>query len=273
MAYRLTDRMKRVVSIASEQHNCLNSCQLLNAMLNERTGVLNDLYCHLKTKDQTIEDVLNYSHIDDQVVYFDLLECQLTKDLSDIIDKAIKLMTKYNQVYLNEGHILRYLLKHDKIKNIFEEDLLQRVLNLTTRSRDMKVDLCNYEKQDVSHHNYRVRYAKPDDRVTIEKFVHKHFNKTWAVNILNGIDHNHSSVYIALKDNKIIGFAGYDVVGHNKGNFGPMGVDLSVRSKQVGKKLLFACLNDMKERGYDHVVIIEAGPQEFYEKTCHAVLI
>lgn len=52
-----------------------------------------------------------------------------------------------------------------------------------------------------------------------------------------------------------------------------MGTSLSNRMQGIGYTLLHYCLYEMKEIGYEYAVIGEAGPLEFYEKACNAVVI
>jgi GNAT superfamily N-acetyltransferase len=72
---------------------------------------------------------------------------------------------------------------------------------------------------------------------------------------------------------QILGFACYDVVQMKKGVFGPMGTSLHYRQKGLGKALLHNCLSEMQRNGYAYAIIDNAGPLEFYESACGAVVI
>lgn len=52
-----------------------------------------------------------------------------------------------------------------------------------------------------------------------------------------------------------------------------MGTSITKRTQGIGNALLHYCLNEMKEIGYEYAIIGEAGPIEFYEKSCNAVII
>ncbi|CKH60380.1 Uncharacterised protein [Streptococcus pneumoniae] len=80
-------------------------------------------------------------------------------------------------------------------------------------------------------------------------------------------------IYIAQQEEVIVGFACYDVVRGKKGLFGPMGIAKQNRVKGVGKELLYHCLYNMKQDGYEYAIIGQAGPIEFYERNCNARLI
>lgn len=81
-------------------------------------------------------------------------------------------------------------------------------------------------------------------------------------------------VFVAFSgDGELIGFAAFDSYKGKKGYFGPMGVAKGIREKGTGSALLHACLMNMKEIGYEYAIIGGAGPIEFYEKVCRAVVI
>jgi len=52
-----------------------------------------------------------------------------------------------------------------------------------------------------------------------------------------------------------------------------MGTAILNRTQRIGYMLLHSCLKEMKDIGYEYAVIGEAGPLEFYEKACNAVVI
>jgi GNAT superfamily N-acetyltransferase len=57
------------------------------------------------------------------------------------------------------------------------------------------------------------------------------------------------------------------------GIFGPMGVGRSWRGKQIGRILARRALGSMKSDGLARAVIAAAGPIEFYEHCCGAVVV
>lgn len=70
---------------------------------------------------------------------------------------------------------------------------------------------------------------------------------------------------------EMLGFACYDATA--KGFFGPTGVSKDARKQGIGKALLYACLNAMREEGYGYAIIGWAGPVAYYQKTCNATII
>ena len=111
-------------------------------------------------------------------------------------------------------------------------------------------------------------------------WIKKHFGDGWASEAENAFFRSPKSIYIAIRENKdengnitpeMLGFACYDATV--KGFFGPTGVNETERGQGIGKALLLACLNAMKEEGYGYAVIGSAGPVEYYKKVCGATVI
>lgn len=106
--------------------------------------------------------------------------------------------------------------------------------------------------------------------ITLE-WVSKNFGSGWASEIDVSFSYQPISTYIAIIENKIIGFACYDAAYRNF--FGPTGVDEKCRGKGIGKILLMECLAAMREQGYAYAIIGGVGPAEFYSKAVGAELI
>ena len=103
--------------------------------------------------------------------------------------------------------------------------------------------------------------------------MEKEFGNGWLDSIESGFLKEDIPIFIAQDDQGIIGFACFDVVRRKKGLFGAMGTSFSNRIQGIGYTLLYYCLVEMKEIGYEYAVIGEAGPLEFYETACNAVVI
>lgn len=116
-----------------------------------------------------------------------------------------------------------------------------------------------------------IRRARPYEISRVAEFVTGHFAQTWADEISVGYANKPVSVFIAIFDGEVIGFAGYECTA--RGFFGPTGVDPAHRGKQIGVALLLASLHAMKELGYAYAIIGSAGPTEFYTKAVGAVTI
>ncbi|WP_416150270.1 GNAT family N-acetyltransferase [Salipaludibacillus sp. HK11] len=137
----------------------------------------------------------------------------------------------------------------------------------------MIVSLRSYSFPAIRITDITYRRAEQNDVISLINFIIKEFGNGWIDSIENGFLKDKISIYIALDDKEIVGFACFDVVRNKKGLFGPMGTAHSKKVQGIGYGLLHMCLREMKEKGYEYAVIGEAGPLEFYEKACNAVVI
>ena len=108
-----------------------------------------------------------------------------------------------------------------------------------------------------------VRRAQPFEITLVRSFVEKSFRFSWADEISVGFANKPVSVFIAIIEREIIGFAAYECTRRNF--FGPTGVVEKMQSRGVGKALLLASLWGLREMGYVYAIIGRAGPIEFYE--------
>lgn len=116
-----------------------------------------------------------------------------------------------------------------------------------------------------------VRRANPWELSATRAFIEKHFTVGWADEMQAGFAHQPVTVFLAIRDGRIVGFGAYEAT--RKGFFGPTGVAESERGKGAGKALLLACLHGLAELGYAYAIIGGVGPANFYAKTCGATLI
>jgi GNAT superfamily N-acetyltransferase len=116
-----------------------------------------------------------------------------------------------------------------------------------------------------------VRRARPFEITPVMTFVEQEFSVAWADEISVGFANKPVTVYVAVVNNDIVGFAAYECT--SRSFFGPIGVVEEMQRKGVGKTLLLACLWGLREMGYVYGIIGGAGPLEFYEKAVGAVVI
>ena len=116
-----------------------------------------------------------------------------------------------------------------------------------------------------------IRRALPFEMAPVRAFVEDHFGVGWADEITVGYANKPSTVYIALRDGRVVGFGAYECTC--RGLFGPTGVAESERGAGIGKALLIACLWGLREMGYAYGVIGGAGPVDFYAKAAGATVI
>jgi GNAT superfamily N-acetyltransferase len=116
-----------------------------------------------------------------------------------------------------------------------------------------------------------LRRAQPVEITQVRSFVEENFSVSWADEISVGFANKPVSIYIAVLEKQIVGFAAYECT--RKTLFGPTGVAESVRGRGVGRAMLIASLWGLKELGYVYGIIGGVGPVEFYEKAVGAIII
>jgi ribosomal protein S18 acetylase RimI-like enzyme len=137
---------------------------------------------------------------------------------------------------------------------------------------DLLANLYEIDTNPSHSDEFTVSRLLSPDIYHLEAFIKRNFGPGWASEIKAGAYKSNPSVFIAKKGNRILGFAGYDCTC--KGFFGPIGVSPTIRSKGIGKALLLATLNAMREDGYAYAIIGDGeGKFEFYQKCCHAIKI
>jgi len=259
---------------SSSQHNMLLPIHFLLACLKEKEGVLGEIVLKCTIDGASLRDRANEFSLksDKQVTSHHLFNVPITKDVVTVLEQATSYMQNYNQVYLNEGHLLKALIKTNMLEEFVSEEDMKLILKLGTTSRDMVTHLENYNFPKVNSSN--IRRVNRDDQNKLIQFVENHFSQEWSDTINSAFLSTTPSIYVAF-DNKgdLVGFAAFDVYQNKKCYFGPMGVAKSNRVKGIGYSLLHHCLKDMHDIGYEYAIIGGAGPIEFYEKACRAVVI
>ncbi|MFL6282870.1 MAG: GNAT family N-acetyltransferase [Pyrinomonadaceae bacterium] len=141
---------------------------------------------------------------------------------------------------------------------------------------DMLVNLLRLPPRDSWLEELRgagvvVRRARPWELTAVREFVAESFSRKWADEISVGLVRQPVTVFVALREGLLVGFAAYECT--HKDFFGPTGVIESERGRGVGRALLVASLWGLRELGYAYAVIGGVGPAEFYERTVGARLI
>ncbi len=116
-----------------------------------------------------------------------------------------------------------------------------------------------------------IRRAQPFEITRVREFIEREFSVAWADEISVAFASKPVSLFIAVAEKEIVGFAAYECT--RRGFFGPTGVIESMQGRGVGKALLLACLWGLREMGYVYAIIGRAGPVAFYEKAVGAIVI
>lgn len=133
-------------------------------------------------------------------------------------------------------------------------DLLVRLYDLPTLESEER----------VKQAGITVRRAIAPERHVILDWVRAHFSEGWASECAVAIGHSPSTLYVAVRDGELMGFACYDAT--MKGFFGPTAVHENARGLGIGEVLLIETMRGMREAGYAYGVIGGAGPVGFYKK-------
>jgi len=136
---------------------------------------------------------------------------------------------------------------------------------------DLLVNLLRLPALESKSENFVVRRAQPFELSAVRSFVAENFAVSWADEISVGFARQPVSVFVAISDHKLAGFAAYECT--RRGFFGPMGVIDGARQKGMGKALLLAALWALREMGYVYAIVGAAGPVSFYQKTVGAMVI
>jgi GNAT superfamily N-acetyltransferase len=141
-------------------------------------------------------------------------------------------------------------------------DLLVNLLQLPP----LEPMICELERAQIV-----IRRAQPFEISRVQSFVEQHFNTPWADEISVGFSYKPVTVFLAILEKEIVGFAAYECT--RRAFFGPEGVSETMRGRGIGKALLLACLQGLREMGYVYGIIGAAGPIEFYQRTVGAIVI
>jgi predicted N-acetyltransferase YhbS len=141
---------------------------------------------------------------------------------------------------------------------------------------DMLVNLLRLPPADGASQELRaagfvVRRARPWELTQVREFVADNFGQAWADEISVGLVRQPPTVFVALREGRLVGFAAYECTCRNF--FGPTGVLEQERGRGVGRALLLSALNGLRELGYAYAVIGGVGPADFYERAVGARLI
>lgn len=116
-----------------------------------------------------------------------------------------------------------------------------------------------------------IRPAHPFELTRLRQFIEKHFSVAWADEAAVGLANKPVTTLIAVENKQIVGFGSYECT--RRDYFGPTGVAESHRGRNIGKALLLACLEGLRDMGYAYAIIGGAGPVDFYARAVNATVI
>ena len=131
---------------------------------------------------------------------------------------------------------------------------------------DIEEVLAHQQKTGIT-----IRRALTLEKHLVVNWVNERFSRAWANECEVAFSRQPISCFIAVAQNRILGFACHDATYRNF--FGPTGVSEKSQGQGIGKALLLACLHAMKAQGYAYAIIGWVGPTEFYTNAVGAVTI
>jgi predicted N-acetyltransferase YhbS len=124
--------------------------------------------------------------------------------------------------------------------------------------------------ETTSSQGFSVRRALAPERAVVMSWVASNFASSVAeVEIAYG--RLPIACFIAVRDQRIAGFACYDATARNF--FGPEAVVEDERGRGLGRTLLLAALHAQREQGYAYAIIGGVGPADFYARSVGAIPI
>lgn len=278
---KFSERTLRIIKLADLEAERTGTSvfpiHLLLGSLLEKTGICAELYINYPYLYDLLIERIEKVDFDDAEQNFQCppFTMKISMTTFRVLEHAYKKMMQLRQVYINEGLLMRAIfnIKDPMLDSLLDGVDIPRIMDIMSSPRDMAVSLKDYSFPRITSNKVIYRQAEISDAVSLLLFIENEFGNRWLDAIKHGFQEENIPIFIALDDGLIVGFACFDVVREKKGLFGPMGTSLSHRLQGIGRNLLHYCLNDMKEIGYEYAIIGEAGPLEFYEKSCHAVVI
>lgn len=278
---KFTNRTLRIIKNAEfeakKTTNIVYPIHLFLSMTQEKTGVCAEVNMY----NPYLSEILNerfmalYTTNHEIGMVYEPFTINISTSTLQVLEIANSRMKRFNQIFINEGHLADAIFRSDDLltRLLFEGLEVENIIGILCNPRDMLVSLKNYSVSIDLIDGINFRKAEQGDQTTLKKFVESEFGKGWLNSIENGFLLEEIPIYIAVDNEQILGFACYDLVRGRKGIFGPMGTSFSNRVQGIGTTLLHLCLKEMKELGHEYAIIGEAGPLEFYEKACGAVVI
>jgi len=251
----------------------MSTVDLFVGMMEEATGVLKEAasYCPSVS---VMKEWLHAHPPEKEGCVHTMIQQKVTTELKKVVDEAICYMERYNQIFLNEGHLLKALCKSNHpywLSFVHKCTIpIEKIAACTIYARNLERSLHDLSWSMRSNDIERAAYSEKEE---VLSFVRENFSSQWADTVSGAFTKEIIPLFLAKNEKKIVGFAVYDTYEQRSQHFGPMGVLVSERKRGIGERLVKSCLQDMKSKGYPSVIFYEAGPIEFYEKVCGAQLL
>ncbi len=125
--------------------------------------------------------------------------------------------------------------------------------------------------KELDSHNVVIRHPMAAEKYQVTEWVEKNFGKGWAGEAEIAFNRRPLSMFVAVRERQMLGFACHDVTCRNF--FGPLGVKKEFRGRGIGRALLLSCLHQMAAAGYAYAIIGNTGAPAFYQKNAGAEIV
>ena len=134
-------------------------------------------------------------------------------------------------------------------------------VNMTVDLRP-SFDTADAERQ-LAARGVAVRRAGASDREAVRAFLAEHW-PAWRPEIETTFAQEPVSLWLAFRDDALLGFSAYDANNVGTAWFGPMGTAEAARGLGIGGVLCRRCLADLKAQGHARATIPWVAPVGFY---------
>jgi mycothiol synthase len=115
-----------------------------------------------------------------------------------------------------------------------------------------------------------VRRASSADDGPLQESLGSTWQASWVTEITAALHSSQAGVYVALQDNRYVGFCAYGL--NRVHEVGPVGTSPDRRGLGIGGVLLKRCLADQRDRGLTAAELVWAGPLSYFSRTLHATI-
>jgi GNAT superfamily N-acetyltransferase len=155
--------------------------------------------------------------------------------------------------------------------------LLSRGFNRKGDALNMEVDLLardwdtSADEARLAAAGFEIRRLLPSDRARFDEWLGAVWGPIWQWEGISTYANDPVSTFVALKDGQICAFASYNTSSFPH-LFGPTGTAEQQRWQGLGRVLLYRCLREMRDLGFERAEIGWVGPIQFYARTAGAVI-
>lgn len=158
--------------------------------------------------------------------------------------------------------------EHRGLRRFFEQNGYER---FGEEAVDLEVRLTDNDLISAPR-DQAVRRAISKDRGEALDFIERRFARAWRLEAERAFENAKPTVFLALRNGRIVGFSAHNANNRGLGFFGPEGVATEARGHGLGAKLLLASLADLREMGFQRTIIAWAAAHDFYRRVAGAVV-